>query len=98
MIETAPSIRCEIVAADSRARRRLVQIVRACAIDLKLSLPIEALERAGPLRRAETEIALRVPARMALARDAAWSLACRVACYCPDALISTSFVNCEEGP
>ncbi|MEM9157508.1 MAG: hypothetical protein AAGB46_00560 [Verrucomicrobiota bacterium] len=89
MFESNLSIQCEITAADQSLRKELKQIARTCAIDLKLAYPIETLERSPIAAGNAPEISFSIPAQLALACDAIWDLACRVALFCPNARITT---------
>ncbi len=91
MIDHSSSIRCEIVSEDEKLRDALVRIAKTCAIDLKLSLPMEMSERTRRATEPESEakITLSIPAKFALAHDSIWNLACRIACFCPQARITT---------
>lgn len=89
MIESVLSLRCEIVAFDARIRSELVQIARLCAIDSRLALPLLTSERDAAEPETDVEINLRIPAQLALANDAIWKLACRIACFCPHIRVTT---------
>ena len=91
MVNHSPSIRCEVVSEDEKLRTDLSRIAKTCAIDLKLTFPLEMLQRARRLDETETEaeINLSIPAKLALAHDSIWNLACRIACFCPQARITT---------
>ncbi|MCH6256317.1 hypothetical protein MLD52_07140 [Puniceicoccaceae bacterium K14] len=88
MIQTDASISCEIVAKDEVQLYDLERITQRCAIDIKLSLPINILKSQADKTNTETRIDIFVPVELAVAYDAVWSLACRVACFCPQARIT----------
>jgi hypothetical protein len=84
---TSPaSIRCEISARRPAQVGTLAEIARICADDLGQTLTIES----GPAIRpdAPTLVTLHLPAALASSQHEVWCLACRLACFCPDARIS----------
>ncbi len=93
MIESTTSVRCEIVASDSKLRNELKQIAQTCARDLKLALPLFTFERKAAESRTDAKINIHIPAQTALANSAVWSLACHVACFCPQVNIATFIEN-----
>jgi len=77
-------LRCE-VRASKRLAPMLARIVQTCANDL--GQPVDtSIEQAGnatvPL------VTLILPAEVVVEPHQAWCLACRVACFCPDARVS----------
>ncbi len=96
MLESETSIQCDIVAPSETLRRELAQIAQICAVDLKLALPLKIHEAAGDPTSFETTIHLSVHVESAIADDAIWNLACRIACFCPQARITTHIENARQ--
>lgn len=77
-------LRCRIHAS-KRLAAILAQIVESCARDLGQSVLVEP--GAGGNSAAPT-ITLVLPAEWVVEQHHAWCLACRLACFCPDARVS----------
>lgn len=80
----SPPLRCEISAARRGEARNLADIATTCARDLGVALEVERHDRApGP-----SAITLHLPVELAAEQHPVWCLACRLACFCPDARVS----------
>ncbi len=79
-------IRCEINAAATGEGTALAGIARTCARDLAQPINIKIIPHldAPP----ESLITLCLPAELAASQHPVWCLACRLACFCPDARVS----------
>lgn len=77
------TFRCEIHAPNS-ALPDLAAIVRFCAKELGYTLDLLTNE----VRAAEATITLHLSAEEAAAQHPVWCLACRLACFCPNARVS----------
>lgn len=89
MLGTRTRILCEITSSDGKLRHDLARIARTCAVDLKIHLPLEMLERSSNKSEPKSEVALSIPADFALANDSIWKLAFRISCFCPQTRITT---------
>ena len=89
MLGTRSQILCEITSSDGKLRHDLARIARTCAVDLKIHLPLEMLERSSNKSEPKSEVALSIPADFALANDLIWKLAFRISCFCPQTRITT---------
>jgi len=80
------TIVCEIHALCAEPLGALEQIARACARDVGQPLTVKSLHSsdAGP----EPAITLHLPAELAVSQHPVWCLACRLACFCPQARVS----------
>lgn len=92
LTERTPGLRCEI-----RAGRRLIPIlagiVQTCARDLGQAVAIEPVPVGGA---ALPSVTLVLGVELALQQHHAWRLACRVACFCPEARVSVLITGIEE--
>jgi hypothetical protein len=79
-----PDIVCVIVAANPKVAVQLAAITRVCAQDVGQPLVIKSQVKSA---NAST-VTLHLPAAVAIAQHAIWCLACRLACFCPDARVS----------
>lgn len=79
-------ITCEISAADRPMAGALAHIARTCAQDLRQ--PLRILQRCGSAPAATPVVTLHLPAALAASQNQIWCLACRLACFCPDARVS----------
>ncbi|MDQ8202586.1 hypothetical protein [Pelagicoccus sp. SDUM812003] len=75
-------IRCEIANSREHPGFDLAKIARACAVDLKLPVSLSIAQKPAS---EGTCITLCIPIEAALACDAAWKLAGRIASFCPQA-------------
>ncbi len=80
------TIQCEILASNESLRTSLKCIAQTCAIDLGLEQPLNTIEKST---RNEPAVVLSIPAEFAILNDGIWSLARRLACFCPNARVST---------
>jgi hypothetical protein len=64
----------------------LKQIARACARDVGQPLTVKSIRSTAV--GVETIITLHLPAELAATQHPVWCLACRLACFCPQARIS----------
>lgn len=62
----------------------LGHIVRFCVTEL--ALPVEVVAR--EITRGEPLVTLQITAEQAVNQHPVWCLACRLACFCPDARVS----------
>lgn len=90
--DTPAAIACEIVASSRDQGVALAAIALVCARDLGQSLRVR---RRQPASAAEALVVLHLPAALAAAQHPVWCLACRLACFCPDARVSVH-VSCLE--
>lgn len=88
----APGLRCEI-RASKRLAPILASIVQTCAGDLGLLIVVE---RALAGNAAIPAITLTLPVERMIEPDQTWCLACRVACFCPDARVSVLVTGVPE--
>lgn len=87
-----PAIACEIVAPSRDQGVALSAIAHVCARDVGLSLRVR---RRQPAAAPEALVVLHLPAALAAAQHPVWCLACRLACFCPDARVSVH-VSCLD--
>jgi hypothetical protein len=94
MTETADTsaLACEIISPSHDQGVALAAIALVCARDLGQALRVRR-------RRTDTDapalLVLHLPATLAAAQHPVWCLACRLACFCPDARVSVQ-VSCRE--
>ncbi|MBE2215118.1 MAG: hypothetical protein IAE82_14685 [Opitutaceae bacterium] len=86
------TIRCEIHAS-KRLAPILANIVQTCARDLGQPVAIVATARANATIPV---ITLVLPVEVVIEPHQAWCLACRVACFCPDARVSVLVTGATE--
>jgi hypothetical protein len=80
----SPALRCAIAAARQSDVRNLADIASTCARDLDVTLDVERHDHStGP-----DAITLHLPVELALEQHPVWCLACRLACFCPEARVS----------
>lgn len=86
MSSPAPALRCELTAPTAAEARAWRLIVRACARDL--GQPVRVLT--GPAAEPERSpsVTLHLPATLAASQHPVWCLACRLACFLPQARVS----------
>ncbi len=81
-----PPLHCEILARRPAQAGTLAEILQICATDLGQTITLEShAERSlssGPV------VTLHLPAEVASSQNQVWCLACRLACFCPEARIS----------
>jgi hypothetical protein len=77
---------CEIHTPKRKLIGPLKQIARACARDVGQPLTVKSI--CSPAVGVETIITLHLPAELAATQHPVWCLACRLACFCPQARIS----------
>lgn len=78
----AAPLTCEIHAGPAAAAD-LAEIVRFCAREI--GQPVELIARHA---RGEPAVVLQLSAEQAAAQHPVWCLACRLACFCPNARVS----------
>lgn len=80
------AIVCEIVAAHAALASGLAEIAAACAKDVGQSIALKQLV----IGSATTEpvLTLHLPAEQAASQHQVWCLACRLACFCPNARVN----------
>lgn len=88
-------IQCEIFAPSSESGDELCCIAKSCAIDLKLAFPL-TIDKRFARSNAETRINLAIPLEIALLYEAAWKLASRIACFCPQARVSAQILGTQS--
>ncbi|MBE2212368.1 MAG: hypothetical protein IAE82_00745 [Opitutaceae bacterium] len=87
-----PELRCEIHAS-KRLAPILSNIVQTCARDLGQPVAVVLTARANATIPV---ITLVLPAEVVIEPHQAWCLACRVACFCPDARVSVLVTGATE--
>lgn len=92
----APVIRCEIVTSTSAAAASLAEIAAKCAHTTGHVLVPVKLEAQRPVK--QPLLTLLLPLELAGAQNEVWCLACRLACFCPDARISVLVQAAEAFP
>ena len=80
------AIVCEIFAPRSAQAGALAEIARACALDVGQAITLKTL-RIGSVNK-EAVLTLHLPAELAASQHQVWCLACRLACFCPDARVT----------
>ena len=80
------AIVCEILAPRAALASALAEIAAACAKDVGQAIELKTL-RIGPAAK-EPLLTLHLPAEVAASQHRVWCLACRLACFCPDARVS----------
>ncbi|BET68268.1 hypothetical protein ASA1KI_31860 [Opitutales bacterium ASA1] len=80
-----PEVTCEILAIKTLAPV-LRGIVETCARDVGQRLAVRVLPVRS--RQVACTITLEIPAPLVLEPHQVWCLACRVACFCPQARVS----------
>lgn len=96
-------ILCEISAPRSSQAAVLAEIAGLCARDTgqRLIVKTPAIGPAAEGRDAVPVITLHLPAELAASQHPIWCLACRLACFCPDARVSVlvqgAFASGETG-
>lgn len=79
-----PPLLCEILVGRRANARNLGAIAATCAKDLNLPLRTRWVASAP----AVAAITLHLPADLAATQHPVWCLACRLACFCPQARVS----------
>jgi len=79
-------MKCQIATASSAHGAELKRIAQQCAVDLGRALDCEVSLAAE--QSAEPSLTLHMGADEAVAGDAGYCLACRLACFCPKARVS----------
>lgn len=82
----AAAILCEILAPRSADAAELAEVAAVCARDVGQPLTVRT-SRIGKSAR-EALLTLHLPAGLATSQPEVWCLACRLACFCPDARVS----------
>lgn len=84
-----PALVCEIRACEVAQAATFAEIANSLAIDVgqPIEVRIVRLARAARLPR-ETTLTLHLPAALAATQSQVWCLACRLACFCPNARVS----------
>jgi hypothetical protein len=80
------AIFCEIHAPRSSHAAALAEIAVECAADV--GQPLEAQALVVGRDCTEATLILHLPAELAVAQHRVWCLACRLACFCPEARVS----------
>lgn len=101
---------CEIFADSASHAAALAGIAQTCAGDLAQPLQLELnAGRSTPRRRpsralslsrapVDPVITLRLPAELAAGQHPVWCLACRLACFCPEARVSVLVLGTHAFP
>lgn len=86
-MNSANPIVCEIISPVSACAAAFAEIAVICARDLGQPLSVRTLHvgRGAP---AQPTLTLHLPAALAASQHQIWCLACRLACFCPDARVS----------
>ncbi|AHF94406.1 hypothetical protein OPIT5_14695 [Opitutaceae bacterium TAV5] len=84
---TGPSFDCDVLAPDQDTVRYLKDVAKVCARDVGVNLCLKPATGhdgvpAGGL------FTLHLSPGQAVSQHAVWCLACRLACFCPDARVS----------
>jgi invasion protein IalB len=90
-ISADSALLCEIHAPRAAQAAALAEIAASVARDLGQPLAVKTLALgsvACGARRHEPALTLHLPAALASTQHQAWCLACRLACFCPDARVS----------
>lgn len=77
-------VTCEIRCAHPALAQALGQIAMACANDTGQPVDLRLL----PLSTGKPVVTLSLPVELAAAQHPVWCLACRLACFCPEARVS----------
>ena len=80
------TIACEILAPRAADGDVLAVIARTCARDTGQPITVKVVDADAPVR--EPVVTLRLPAELAASQHQVWCLACRLACFCPQARVS----------
>jgi len=87
MTSPANAILCEVRAPRAAQAAALAEIAVACARDVNQSLSVQTLALGGRPSSAPV-LTLHLPVGLASSQHRIWCLACRLACFCPQARIS----------
>lgn len=85
------ALACEILSPSHDQGVALAAIALVCARDLGQALRVR---RRRTDTGAQALLVLHLPATLAAAQHPVWCLACRLACFCPDARVSVQ-VSCH---
>lgn len=77
---------CEIFAPRAAQVAAFAEIASLCANDLGQPLIVKAAPAVAAAR--QPLLTLHLPAEFAASQHQVWCLACRLACFCPDARVS----------
>ncbi len=88
----AATLACEIISPSHDQGVALAAIAAVCARDVGQILRVRRRRAASGT---EAVVVLHLPAALAAAQHPVWCLACRLACFCPDARVSVH-VSCGE--
>lgn len=80
------AIFCEIFAPHAAEAAALAEVATACAQDVGQPLTVKTLQIGRSAK--EPVLTLHLPAELAVSQHPVWCLACRLACFCPDARVS----------
>lgn len=80
-----PAIACEVLAKNDETAGAIAEIANVCARDVGQPLVVKARVDDAAGKEALT---LHLPAALAVAQHPIWCLACRLACFCPNARVS----------
>lgn len=84
---------CEIIAPRLTEAAALRAIARTCARDAGQTLTIKIVPLVRP---ADTPVlTLHLPAELAATQHQVWCLACRLACFCPQARVSVLVLGAD---
>lgn len=78
---------CEIVAPAASSAAALAEVAVACAQELGQPLAVRSLH-IGDTAFRQPLLTLHLPAALAASQHRIWCLACRLACFCPEARVS----------
>jgi hypothetical protein len=82
----AHPITCEILAPSAIDAVALRAIAEACARDTGQPLTVKPVPLDAPMK--EAALTLLLPVDLASSQHQVWCLACRLACFCPQARVS----------
>jgi hypothetical protein len=83
--ESTPIV-CEIHARRASQAAAFAEIAVVCARDVGQPLAVKKLVMGAEAR--EAVLTLHLPVELAVDQHRVWCLACRLACFCPDARVS----------
>ena len=85
--KTNDALVCEIISPAPAPAAALAEIAVTCADDVGLPLAVRTLHVGRPVA-SEPTLTLHLPLSLASSQHQVWCLACRLACFCPDARVS----------
>ncbi|MET0261256.1 MAG: hypothetical protein ABW223_00045 [Rariglobus sp.] len=81
------AIVCEIIASRAAKAAALAEIAATCARDVGQKVIFKTLV-VSPAKAPEPVLTVHLPVEFAASQHQVWCLACRLACFCPDARVS----------